>query len=217
MNECTVKVSNLTKKFRNNIIFQDVNFELKAGQCYGFIGYNGCGKSVLFKIISGLITADEGQVRIFNKILGKDIDFPEDTGIIIETPGFLDGYSGYKNLKFLAAIKNVVTDEEIKKTLELVGLDYKSKEKVKNFSLGMKQRLAIAQAILEKPRLLILDEPFNGLDKNAVIKVRDLIKSFKDKGITIILSSHIIDDIKILCDEVYEFNNKHLKKLDKVN
>ncbi|WP_432422833.1 ATP-binding cassette domain-containing protein [Thermoanaerobacterium thermosaccharolyticum] len=148
-----------------------------------------------------------------NKKLGKDIDFPPDLGVIIESPGFLDDYSGYYNLKYLASIRNIIGEKEIKDVLKLVGLENDSNKKVKKYSLGMRQRLAIAQAIMENPKILILDEPFNGLDKNGVINIRNLLFNLKKNGTTILIASHISEDIRLLCDEVFEFDNSTLVKV----
>ncbi|WHE06788.1 ATP-binding cassette domain-containing protein [Thermoanaerobacterium thermosaccharolyticum] len=213
MDEIVVKVSNLSKRFKDKVIFENVNFELTKGKIYGFTGYNGCGKSVLFKILSGLMLPTDGDVFIHNKKLGKDIDFPPDLGVIIESPGFLDDYSGYYNLKYLASIRNIIGEKEIKDVLKLVGLENDSNKKVKKYSLGMRQRLAIAQAIMENPKILILDEPFNGLDKNGVANIRNLLFNLKKNGTTILIASHISEDIRLLCDEVFEFDNSTLIKV----
>ena len=212
MNKVIIKVRNIQKNFKNNLLFTDINLTLQEGKIYGFIGPNGCGKSILFKILCGFIAPDKGFVEIFNKKLGIDIDFPENTGVLIESPGFLDDFSQYENLKFLASIKNVIGKKEIMNTLKIVGLDVNNKDKVKKFSLGMKQRLGIAQAIMEKPKILILDEPFNGLDKSGVQDIRTLLNKLKKEGKTILLTSHIGNDIDILADNIFEFNNKTLVK-----
>jgi len=184
MDNIAVEVINLTKSYNNTYIFNNVNLRLEEGKIYGFIGPNGCGKSIFFKTICGFITADKGTIRIFGKTLGKDIDFPPDTGIIIESPGFLEDYSQLQNLKYLASINNNIDQKAILNALNLVGLDIHNKNKVKNFSLGMRQRLGIAQAIMENPKLLILDEPFNGLDKEGVKSIHALLKGLRDEGST---------------------------------
>ncbi|WP_270165662.1 ABC transporter ATP-binding protein [Paenibacillus sp. SYP-B4298] len=211
MSPIAVKLENLKKTFKGTLIFENVTLELHEGRIYGFLGYNGSGKSVLFKIICGFLRPDEGNVEVFGKKIGKDIDFPESTGVIIETPGFLEDYSAYRNLKFLASIRNDIHTEQIHKVLETVGLDSASKQPVKKFSLGMRQRLAIAQAIMEKPKLLILDEPFNGLDKQGVERMRNLLLDMKRSGTTMLLTSHMSEDIELLCDHRFEFNNKMLE------
>ncbi|RKJ47741.1 ATP-binding cassette domain-containing protein [Butyricicoccus sp. 1XD8-22] len=153
MGNIIIETKNLSKSFKKQIIFHSVSFELEKGKAYGFIGHNGSGKSILFKILCGLMSPDSGEIKISGKTLGKEIDFPNDTGIIIETPQFLEEYSGIKNLRYLAAIKNKITDESIRSTLVRVGLDPDNSQPVKKYSLGMKQKLGIAQAIMESPDL----------------------------------------------------------------
>lgn len=208
-----INIKNLTMRFKNKEVLNNVNIKLEKGKIYGFIGRNGCGKTVLFKIICGLLTPTSGEVYFDNKKIGKDIDFPEDCGVIIENPGFLYGLSGFKNLKLLASINNKIGDKEIRESMELVGLDSESNIKVKGYSLGMKQKLAIAQAIMEKPKVLILDEPMNSLDEESVSRIRDILFDLKNKGITILISSHIKEDIEILSDEVYKVENKTVNKI----
>ncbi|MFD2671768.1 ATP-binding cassette domain-containing protein [Marinicrinis sediminis] len=183
---------------------------LKKGKIYGFIGHNGCGKSVFFKILCGFLSPDQGDIHILGKKLGSETDFPKDTGVIIESPGFLEYTSGFKNLKILSSIRKKISSEKIRYTMERVDLDPANKTPVKKYSLGMKQRLAIAQAIMEKPKLLILDEPFNGLDKDGVAKMRSLLLHEREEGTTILLTSHIHEDIQLLCDDIFEFTNKNL-------
>lgn len=215
MTNTVVEVNNLSKSFKQQTLFNSVSFKLKKGKAYGFIGPNGSGKSIIFKIISGLLSADTGEIIVFGQKIGKDIDFPPNTGIIIENPQFLEEYSGYKNLRYLAAIRNKINDEKIKKTIQEVGLDPLNTRPVKKYSLGMKQRLGIAQAIMEDPQLLILDEPFNGLDKTGVQMIRSLLLNLKNKGVTILLTSHIQKDINTICDEVFEFNQQKLELVKK--
>lgn len=213
MNNYVIETKDLSKSFKKQRIFQSVSLSLEKGKAYGFVGHNGSGKSILFKILSGLLSPDNGEIKIFGKTLGKEIDFPPNTGIIIETPQFLEDYSGIKNLRYLAAIQNKITDTTIKVTLERVGLDPENRQPVKKYSLGMKQKLGIAQAIMENPSLLILDEPFNGLDKTSVQNIRSLLLELKKNGVTILLTSHIQKDIELICDEVFEFNEKRLEKV----
>ncbi|BDH61083.1 multidrug ABC transporter ATP-binding protein [Lysinibacillus sp. PLM2] len=213
MGNIIIETKNLSKSFKKQIIFHSVSFALEKGKAYGFIGHNGSGKSILFKILCGLMSPDSGEIKISGKTLGKEIDFPDGTGIIIETPQFLEEYSGIKNLRYLAAIKNKITDETIKSTLVRVGLDPENSQPVKKYSLGMKQKLGIAQAIMESPNLLILDEPFNGLDKTSVENIRSLLLELKNKGVTILLTSHIQKDLDLICDEIFEFNEKKLEKI----
>lgn len=198
-----IEITNLCKFFKETKVLNDITIKIKKGNIIGIIGRNGSGKTVLFKCICGLVSPTKGTVIINNKILGKDMDIPDNIGVIIETPGFLPNYNGFKNLKFLAMIKNQISNEHIKDTIKLVGLNPDSKKHVGKYSLGMRQRLGIAQAIMENPDILILDEPMNGLDNDGVKDMRKLFLSLKEQGKTILLASHNKDDIEVLCDEVY--------------
>lgn len=199
-------IENAKKKFGTQTVLNNVSLTLEDGKIYGFVGQNGCGKTVLFKSICGFIYLDRGTITVDGKVIGKDIDIIKDAGIIIESPGFLPNYSAFKNLKFLTMIKDNIGDEQIKSTLISVGLDPESKKVVGKFSLGMRQRLGIAQAIMENPHILILDEPMNGLDKRGVEDIRKILMDLKKKGKLILLASHNPLDIDILCDCVYELD-----------
>lgn len=198
-----IEITNLCKSFKETKVLNDITIKIKKGNIIGIIGRNGSGKTVLFKCICGLVSPTKGTVKINNKILGKDMDIPDNIGVIIETPGFLPNYNGFKNLKFLAMIKNQISNEHIKDTIKLVGLNPDSKKHVGKYSLGMRQRLGIAQAIMENPDILILDEPMNGLDNDGVKDMRKLFLKLKEQGKTILLASHNKEDIEVLCDEVY--------------
>lgn len=199
-----IEIINYTKKYGETCIFDNININLKKGRCYGFIGRNGSGKSMLFKSIAGFIKPTYGLIKVRGHIIGKENDFPDNTGILIESPGYLPQYTAFENLKFLASINKKISDEKIKQTLESLQLSWISNKKVKDFSLGMKQKLGIAQAIMEDQEILILDEPMNGLDKEGVNTVRKILLKEKEKHKTILLASHIQDDIDILCDNVFE-------------
>ena len=201
-----LKITNLSKKFKKRMILDDINLELTFGNIYGFIGANGSGKSVFFKTICGFLKADGGTVALNDEVIGKDIDFLPELGVLIEKPGFIENYTQFENLKYLAQINNTIHDEDIKATLEMVGLNPDNNEKVKNFSLGMRQRLAIAQAIMEKQKIIILDEPFNGLDKQGVVLIKQLLLELKAPDRLILLTSHIAGDIEELSDSVFEFS-----------
>lgn len=205
-------VNNGTKSFKNQEVLSNINIVFESGKIYGIVGYNGSGKSVLLKCICGFLTLDSGEIEINGKKLKKDIDMIQDAGVIIEEPAFLKEYSGKRNLEFLYSIRNKLNPEVISKAMRLVGLDENSKKKVKNYSLGMKQRLAIAQAIMENPKILLLDEPMNGLDKNGVQEIRELLLDLKKQDKTIVLVSHNQEDIRVLCDELYEIENGMLVK-----
>ncbi len=219
MMESIIKVDNVIKKFGSEIALNNVSIEFERGKIYGIVGRNGSGKTVLFKTIIGFLKPTDGRIIVDGKEIGKDTDFADHIGIIIETPGFLSAYSGYKNLEYLASIKNRIGKNEIKKSMERVGLDPNSKKKVGKYSLGMRQRLGIAQAIMENPDILILDEPMNGLDNQGVKEVREILLNLKEEGKSIILASHNKEDIEALCDKVYEMDHGKLtekKAIDRV-
>lgn len=200
--EKLIQIKNLTKCFGETKVLDKINVNFDRGHIYGIIGRNGSGKSMLMKCICGLVVPTSGEIIIDNKKLGTDIDLPENLAGIIEEPGFLENYSAYKNLQFLSMIKNKIGKEEIIQTLKSVRLDPYSKLHVGKYSMGMKQRLGIAQAIMEKPEILILDEPMNGLDNDGVMEMRKLFINLREEGTMIIIASHNKEDIEVLCDEV---------------
>lgn len=206
-------VENVTKEFKNQVVLKTINIEFEMGKIYGIIGRNGSGKTVLLKCICGLLYPSTGTVTVGGKVVGKEIDYPENIGFIIESPGFLPKYSGLKNLKYLASIRGKVKEAEIRKYIELVGLNPDDKKHVGNYSLGMKQRLGIAQALMENPDILILDEPMNALDNNSVEDMRKVLLKMKEQGKLIIIASHIRDDIDILCNEVYGIDAGVMKRI----
>lgn len=212
--ESIIKVDKVIKKFGSDIALSNVSIEFERGKIYGIVGRNGSGKTVLFKTMIGFLKPTSGRVIVDDKVIGKDTDFADNIGVIIETPGFLSSYSGYKNLEYLASIKKIIGKKEIKESMERVGLDPNSKKKVGKYSLGMRQRLGIAQAIMENPDILILDEPMNGLDNQGVEDVREILLNLKDAGKSIILASHNKEDIEVLCDEVYEMEHGNLTVLE---
>lgn len=199
-----IEVKNVNVTIGKNEILQDISAVFETGKIHGLIGRNGSGKTVLMKCICGFMKPTSGEVFVGGKQIGKEVDFAPDTGVIIETPGFVPFYSGYRNLKILAGLNHKIGKEEIEEAMRTVGLDPKLKRHVKKYSLGMRQRLGIAQALMEKPKLLILDEPFNGLDKEGVEQMRTYFLELKKQGVTILLSSHTSEDIKLLCDTVTE-------------
>ncbi len=204
--ETAICIEHLHKSFGSEEILHGIDRTFEAGKIHGIVGNNGSGKTVLMKCICGFLIPDEGYVRVNGKEVGKDIDFPKDMGIIIETPGFLPGVTGFKNLKLLASLRGLADEKKIRQTIERVGLDPDLKKPVSKYSLGMRQRLGIAQAIMEDPSLLILDEPFNGLDKHGVAEIRQLIRELRTEGKTILLASHNQTDIDELCDTVCEMD-----------
>lgn len=209
-----VKVENVTKYFKQEKVLDDVNMNLETGHIYGIVGKNGAGKTVLFKIIAGFIMPSSGKVTVAGKIIGVDRDFPDSLGLIIETPGFLSQYNAYQNLLYLANINNKISKEDIKEAIRMVGLDPDSNKKVGKFSLGMRQRLGIAQAIMENPNLIILDEPMNGLDKKGIEDVKELLLKLKGDGKTILMASHYAEDMEI-CDEVFQMEDGKLGDMKK--
>ena len=180
---------------------------------HGLIGRNGSGKTVLLKCICGFMYPDEGTISVAGKVVGKDEDMPKDVGVIIETPGFLPNYSGFKNLFFLAKIQNKISKSDVANAMQEVGLDPRSKKHVCHYSMGMRQRLGIAQALMENPSLLILDEPLNGLDNRGVEEIRNVLLALKSEGKTILLASHNSEDISILCDTVHQMDGGVIEKV----
>lgn len=208
-----ININNLSLKIGKNIILTNINVSFENGKIHGLIGRNGSGKTMLMKCICGFIKPTEGTIFVANKQIGKECDFPNSVGIIIETPGFIPYYSGYRNLKLLADLNRKIDKEKIRNTMQMVGLDPDLKRHVKKYSLGMRQRLGLAQAIMENPDLLILDEPMNGLDKDGVADMRKYLLNLKEQGKTILIASHSAEDIEILCDTVCEMDKGVLTKV----
>lgn len=201
-----IEVKNVSLTLQKNPILKNISASFEKGKIHGLIGRNGSGKTMLMKCICGFVKPTDGEITVDGKRIGKDCDFPENAGIIIETPGFVPYYSGLKNLKLLAALKGRISADEIKNTMRRVGLDPDLKRHVRKYSLGMRQRLGLAQAIMENPELLVLDEPMNGLDKDGVKDMREYLLDLKEKGKTILIASHSAEDIDILCDRVFEMD-----------
>lgn len=198
-----IKISHVSKTIKNNPVIKDVSMELQSGAVYGFKGINGSGKTMLMRLISGLIRPSQGEISMNGKILGKDISFPNSIGVFLENPAFLDAYSGFNNLKLLASIKSVASDDGIRNTLLRVGLDPDSNKKYKKYSLGMKQRLGIAAAIMENPEIVILDEPTNSLDEDGVDLVKHIVRNEKERGALVVVSCHDEEILKGMSDEVF--------------
>lgn len=197
-----IKIVNVTKKFGENKVLDDVNLIFKPGKIYGIQGKNGSGKTMLMRAISGLLSLNEGEVDVFGEVIGVDRDFPKSAGILIEHPGLLPEISGFENLKTVMSINKIVSDEEIKKAMSNFDLDPNSNLKVKKYSLGMKQKVGILMAILEKPQVVILDEPTNGLDEASVEKFKDMILNLKDDSRVIIVASHDREGLEEISDEI---------------
>lgn len=209
-----IEINHVYKSFKKKEVLKDVSLTCESGKIYGVVGHNGSGKTVLFKCICGFFFCSKGEIRINGKRMGKELDMLENSGIIIEEPGFLRQWSGYHNLEFLYTIRNKRDKAYLQSVLKKVGLNPQSKMPVGKYSLGMRQRLAIGQAIMENPDILILDEPMNGLDKSGVQEMRELFVQMKREGKLIILASHNREDIDVLCDEVYEMENGIMKKVE---
>ena len=208
----SIEVRNLTKKIGSNVVLSNVNLTMESGKIYGLKGKNGSGKTMLMRTIAGLISATEGQVIIDGKVLGKDMSFPESIGLLIENPAFLPTYSGFENLKMIASIKNIISDDDIKAVIERVGLNPEDKKKYKKYSLGMKQKLGIACAIMEKPDIVILDEPVNAVDEEGIKVIREILDELKKEGKIIILACHDKEELFFLSDEIIEIDCGVIKR-----
>ncbi len=202
-----IRADNVSLILNKRQILSHISLELHNGKIYGLVGNNGCGKTMLMKCICGFVHPTEGKIEADGKVIGKDVDYLPDAGIILETPGFIGYYSGLQNLKVLAGINHKIGQEQIRDAMRRVGLDPDLKLAVKKYSLGMRQRLGLAQAIMENPSVLILDEPMNGLDRKGVEEMRRLLLSLKALDKLIIIASHNAEDIEVLCDRVYEMDS----------
>lgn len=208
-----ITVKNATKKFKETVVLDNITVDFGKGKVHGLIGRNGSGKTMLMKCICGLVPLTSGEIAVNDKVIGKDTDIPKNVGVIIETPGFIPGYSAYSNLKFLASINGKISRDEIRTAIKSVGLDPDDKKRVGKFSLGMRQRLGLAQAIMEDPELLILDEPMNGLDNDGVKDMREYLLELKEQGKTILIASHSAEDIEVMCDTVHEMDKGKISKV----
>lgn len=198
-----IEITNLTKSISKNIVLDQINLRMEQGKVYGLKGKNGSGKTMLMRAICGLILPTSGQVSINGAVIGKEIDFPPSIGALIENPGFINHYTGFKNLQILADIQGKIDERIIKDTLSVVGLDPEEKKKYKKYSLGMKQKLGIAAAIMENPQIIVLDEPINALDEESTKKVYAILKERKKQGALIIVSCHDREELELLSDEIY--------------
>lgn len=207
-----IRVNNVKLTIKNDTILSYVNVNFERGKIHGLVGRNGSGKTMLMKCICGFVRPTSGEIFVNDAKIGKDVDFPQNVGIIIETPGFIPYYSGYRNLKILAGLRKKIGKEEILDSLETVGLKGAEHKLVRKYSLGMRQRLGLAQAMMEKPDIFILDEPMNGLDNEGVEKMREILLALCKEGKTILLVSHNSEDIQTLCDEIYDMDHGILSK-----
>ncbi|MGL4363038.1 MAG: ABC transporter ATP-binding protein [Cellulosilyticaceae bacterium] len=208
-----IKFENVCKSFRNEDVLKNINFDLEKGKIYGFVGRNGSGKTVIFKMLTGLLRPTSGSIYLEDKNMTKAKSFPKSIGVLIETPGFIPHYSGMKNLKILNSMtKDKVSIDKVRASMELVGLNPDNKKHVKTYSLGMKQKLGIAQAVMNNPELLILDEPMNGLDEQSVLRMREFFDKLRNDGVTILLASHNKEDLDVLCDTLFIIKDGELTK-----
>jgi ABC-type multidrug transport system, ATPase component len=198
-----IEIKHLTKKFGDVSVIEDLSMVFEEGKIYGLVGRNGSGKTMLMKHILGFVHATSGSIIVDGKEIGKDIDLPQNIGAIIENPGFLPEYSGMKNLRLLSVIQGKIGKAEVQEAMHMVGLDPASKKHVGKYSLGMKQRLGIAQALMEDPDILLLDEPMNGLDNEGVREIREILLQQKKNGKILVIASHNKEDIDVLCDEIF--------------
>ncbi|WP_148410620.1 ABC transporter ATP-binding protein [Murimonas intestini] len=198
-----IEVCNVVKTIRNNTVIDDITVSFDSGKIYGLKGINGSGKTMLMRLICGLIRPTKGSILINGKMLWRDITFPESIGILLENPAFLDFYSGRENLHMLAAIKKTTDDRRIRQVLDMVGLNPEDKKKYKKYSLGMKQRLGIAAAIMESPDIVLLDEPTNALDSDGIERFKKILEKERERGALIILTCHDYETLRELCDEIY--------------
>lgn len=199
-----IEINNVWKKIGRTEVLKDINLEFEGGKIYGLRGKNGSGKTMLMRAICGLITVTKGEIIINGKRLGSDMSFPNSIGVLIENPAFIDNFSGYRNLKALADINHIIGEEEIRNTIKLVGLDPDDKKKFKKYSLGMKQRLGIAAAIMEKPEIILLDEPINALDEKGVEEIREILFGLRSEERIIIVACHDREELEALSDEIIE-------------
>lgn len=212
MSQTIIQVENVNKQIKGNQILNNINLIIQEGESCGIVGQNASGKSMLFKAICGLLRVDSGSIVVCGQNIARGGCFPPNTGVLIEHPGFLPQFSGYKNLKLLAEIQDIIDDKRIFETMECVGLDSKDKRPYRKYSLGMKQKLGIAQALMEHPRLLILDEPMNNLDIESVQRMRTILSDLVSSGITLLITSHNKEDIEVLCTNLYFMDRGVLTK-----
>lgn len=202
-----IRFENVSKDIKNNKVLNNINLNMQRNKIYGIKGRNGSGKTMLLRAICGLIRIDKGSVYVNGENISKKGTVPDDVGAIINAPGFIKHYTGFENLKILASIRGKIGDKEVIETMKLMGLGDVIHTKVSKYSLGMIQRLGLAQAIMEKPKILILDEPTNALDEQFVSEFRNILLNLKNQGVTIVIASHNNEDLNILCDYIFEISN----------
>jgi ABC-2 type transport system ATP-binding protein len=208
-----ISLDRVSKSFSRHHVLKEVSLAIEEGSTVGIVGANGCGKSVLFKLICGFVSPDSGRVTVRGKPLGRDRDFPKNVGVLINAPGFIGLYTGLQNLRYLAGIQGVIGDKEIHAAMQKVGLDVEDRTKVEHYSQGMKQKLGIAQAIMENQDILILDEPFNALDHKTYNDIKEIIRILQAEGKTILMTSHNFEDLEALCTQIYALDYGRLNVL----
>lgn len=211
-----LEVKNICKSIKDKLILEGIDLTLEGGRVYGFVGRNGSGKTMLFRAISGLMNVDAGEIVWNGEKLHEDITIIPNLGIVLENAGLYPEFSGFKNLEMLAKLKNIADKDMIKQAIERVGLDPKDKRPIRKYSLGMKQRIVLAQAIMERPEVLMLDEPTNALDEEGIERIRRIVKEEKERGALVLLASHNKEDISILADEVFYMKDGRLVEGDTV-
>lgn len=214
MENTMIEVQDVCKRFKEQEVLKHVDLSVHKGEICGIMGRNGSGKTVLFKCICQIFLPDQGIIKIDGQDIAKNRDIVHEIGAIIENPAYLENFTGFQNLSFLAGIQNRINKQEIREVLKLVGLEQAAGKKVKKYSMGMRQRLAIAQAVMEKQQIQILDEPMNGLDKSGVEEIRQLLLELKERGNTILIASHNPLDMELLCDSIYEMDSGTLNKIN---
>ncbi len=212
-----IQIENMSKKIRDRVVLDGIDYTFRDGMTYGLKGINGSGKTMLMRVVSGLIYPTEGRVLVDGKELGKDVSFPESIGILIENPVFLDAYTGFGNLKLLASLNDRAGDEDIREILQKVGLDPDDTRKYRKYSLGMKQRLGIAAALMEKPKILLLDEPFNALDTDGVARFSKLIREEQERGTLILLACHEEGKLEEFADVVLRMEDGRIVREEEVD
>ena len=212
MNNLVIEATKVSKRFKEQLILDGVSLKVPAGQIVGISGHNGSGKSIFLRILCGLLRPNQGQVTVWGQTIGQEIEFPSKTGIMIDGPGFINHLTGFRNLKLLAMIRDEIHDEQIRNTMKTVGLDPDNKLPVSKYSTGMRQRLGLAQALMEQPDLLILDEPTSGIDRVGTAEVQSLICRLATEGKTIVLTSHSAQELVDVCNQVYELEQGRLRR-----
>lgn len=216
-----IEATNFTKSIGKIKVLENINVSLESGNIYGVVGKNGSGKTMFLRMIAGLILPTNGEVKVNGRVLGKDISFPDKLGILLEKPSFLDHLTGYENLLMLAKIRNITKNDDIKYFMGIFDLDWEDNKKFKKYSLGMKQKLGIIQAIMENQQIIVLDEPFNALDENSMETLRKMLEKLREEQKLIVMTSHNKEDIQLLCDHTFTISDGKItgvhKRLEQIN